>query len=314
MRLCVIDQVRERRLGLVVGVHRRKRSADHSPDDADRAQRDRRRDGIGEMDASESCTVRCLYHTHAVARLVCQRRAATHLRSRRRRLNDCTASYNVFSMSVFRLKQLAWRHAALFAYLVAGHQVEAKAQSVLIPAESVTAPADAGVVIFGLQAPAPAELSHIEQMTAHIRALTEGVLEASVEPQSLFEVALDDALALEIESVRLRALLRAVEQSAQPDPPQPRRGAKSVPVAEPVIATRADIEALDETQWQARMALDRARLAFYSLPADQREARLRAHAALVDTERAKESEAERQAREAEARTPTCARGASARIG
>ncbi|HEX5657853.1 MAG TPA: hypothetical protein VFX59_11690 [Polyangiales bacterium] len=109
-----------------------------------------------------------------------------------------------------------------------------------------------------------------------IRALTEGQLDTSVEPDDLFDVPLADEQAIALQAARIRLLLRAAEGDAE------------------VAQGR-----LDGGVWRARLELDRARLRFYELPTEQRSELLDAHRARREAAHPRESELARVAREAE---------------
>ncbi|MBI2372514.1 MAG: hypothetical protein HYV07_00810 [Deltaproteobacteria bacterium] len=122
---------------------------------------------------------------------------------------------------------------------------------------------------------------------AQIHALIDGELDLSVDPVSLFDVPIGDEDAVRVESVRVRALLHALDASAsEPKAPASR------------TSTLAPAGPIDPERWKARVALDRARLEFYSLSSEQRWALLEAYAARVEAARPKETDAERRAREA----------------
>lgn len=113
-----------------------------------------------------------------------------------------------------------------------------------------------------------------------LRALADGALATSVEPQQLFDADLSDAAAVALERLRLELLL------AQP-------------------STRADAgpgpdAGVDARRWADRLELDRARLAFLSLPDERRAALLADHAARRLAATPSESEEARRAREADA--------------
>ena len=129
---------------------------------------------------------------------------------------------------------------------------------------------------------------------ANVAALIEGTLDTEVDPQSLFDVPLGDATAIQIERVRMGALLSAVEESAAPVPP--RRG-RAQPEPSAAAATREAIESADPQRWQRRLALDRARAAFYDLGSERRAAILQLHAKRKAEAQARETEEERVARE-----------------
>ncbi len=115
---------------------------------------------------------------------------------------------------------------------------------------------------------------------ARIDDLIAGTLDVTVSPQSLFETPLTDEAALQVEALRMRTLLAAIDSAAEtPD---------------------TNIEAPDPALWRGRMELDRARLAFYSLDKTARDALLETHAERQEAAQPRETAAERQAREAEA--------------
>lgn len=96
------------------------------------------------------------------------------------------------------------------------------------------------------------------QATANgIRELMSGELPAAVDAAALFDIDLDDDAAVTLEAARLESVV--VEDRAK----EPATGSRAAP---------------DPQVWAARVDLDRARLAFYSLPAAERAALLAAHA------------------------------------
>src|SRR5262249_13645758 len=116
------------------------------------------------------------------------------------------------------------------------------------------------------------------------------------DPQGLFDVALDDDVATEVEATRLKLLLQHADE-------------------EPVV--RQDGGALhsagqERSLWTQRLELDRARLNFYALGPERRAELLRDHRARREAARPAEVEAERRAQQAEAerqRTLEAARAA-----
>ncbi|MBK7395040.1 MAG: ATP-binding protein [Myxococcales bacterium] len=151
-----------------------------------------------------------------------------------------------------------------------------------------------------------ADVVALRRTAAHVRSLTAGTLELEVEPGSLFDVALDEPRAILVEVVRLQAVVQ-VEPTTD-------AGAGHGDARDGAVPTDADaaedgsLDALGsgatapESLLRARLDLDRARLAFYLLPAETRKARLLAHLARQEAARAArpETEAEQRAREAEA--------------
>ncbi len=93
---------------------------------------------------------------------------------------------------------------------------------------------------------------------ARIDALIAGTLDVTVSPQSLFEIPLTNEAALQVETLRIRTLLAAIDPATD--------------------ALSTDIETLDPALWRGRVDLDRARLAFYSLDKTVRDALLEKHA------------------------------------
>ncbi|MGV3625359.1 MAG: hypothetical protein ACO1OB_31400 [Archangium sp.] len=88
---------------------------------------------------------------------------------------------------------------------------------------------------------------------AHVRALVAEALDPSIDPQSLFPVALTDEAALRLEAVRAAAFIRVAE------------------------TTPGELEALGADELRELLDLERARLVFYALPAERRR-QLLAHA------------------------------------
>jgi hypothetical protein len=116
-------------------------------------------------------------------------------------------------------------------------------------------------------------VAKLRQTARDLRDLSSDRLAASVTPQALFDVPLDDDAAVGLEAQRLRALLRDADSDAGA-----RRAAgvkRAVRDAGPVEAGAAEVP---PALWQARLDVDRARLAFYTLPAARRDALLEQHA------------------------------------
>ncbi|HTV24261.1 MAG TPA: AAA family ATPase [Polyangiaceae bacterium] len=130
--------------------------------------------------------------------------------------------------------------------------------------------------------------------TQQIRALTAGVLDDAVSPQSLFDVPLDDEAAIQVEVTRLRAIDAVATREAQ-------RRLDRADEGEPVDAGGSPANpGLDRALWRQRIELDRARLEFYSLGEPRRAELLRNHRARLEASHPREAEAARRAREAEA--------------
>lgn len=149
-------------------------------------------------------------------------------------------------------------------------------------------PLDAGPETQGEQ---PAADARIEP----IRALLAGTLEPSVDPQTLFDVSLEDEAAIQIEVLRLRAMLRAIDES-EAAPQSSRRAKQSKPAPEVPTPALADV---NDAPWRARLQLDRARLDFYALDPTQRKELLLGHASRIQAEALKETEEQRIARESD---------------
>jgi hypothetical protein len=151
-----------------------------------------------------------------------------------------------------------------------------------------------------------AESPLADPRTAQVRALLDQTLDIAVEPQSLFPVPLGDDTAVRLEAAKLTMLLKASSEAAPPAPPieasaKPRGTPTAAPPAASASssASAAGASAIPPSIWEASVALDRARLDFYSLPRQRRDELLRAHQARKDAVRTKESDEERRAREAE---------------
>lgn len=143
-----------------------------------------------------------------------------------------------------------------------------------LPVASSAAPTEQGAAEVDAGAPADPRLAATRTLERRLQALAEDQLEVAVEPQSLFDVPLDDPDAVEVEVRRLRAVVSA---STEPEAP---------PTTE-----------LGGALYAARLGVDRARLAFLERSQDERRAHLESHAArraAADAERP-ELAAEREA-------------------
>lgn len=169
---------------------------------------------------------------------------------------------------------LAW-----VALAVAGHARAAGAMQ-----DAGAPPADAGAI--------PAYAQDFRHQARQISDFLAGRLDGAVDPQSLFDVPMDASeQKMEVERARLELLLRGgvspkAAARAPGDPTQSTDrsgpGAKPSPSeVEPSLAS-APVKMPDTAAWRARLALDRARLAFYGLPAPQRAALVRQHEALKE--------------------------------
>ncbi|MEZ4599537.1 MAG: ATP-binding protein [Syntrophotaleaceae bacterium] len=131
-----------------------------------------------------------------------------------------------------------------------------------------------------------------------IRELVEGTLDAGILVSDLFDVRLDDEDAVRLEAGRLRALIEAADGRAAAK--SVKKGARKKDAQEKVGSP----DSLDPEVWAARLDLDRARLAFFSLSSEERAGLLAAHEEKrnLDAEAraaAELNESRRRAREAE---------------
>ena len=159
-----------------------------------------------------------------------------------------------------------WLLAALLLTLLVGAR-GARAGDGGAPDARVDASADAE--------PSPEATAHREA-AAHIHALIKGKLDLTLDPKGLFDVPLDDDATVALEARRLSLLLREIDAPA----PAP-SGVRAPPKghARPVDAGAArDAGGPASELWEARLALDRARLSFYSLPRARRHELLAQHA------------------------------------
>ncbi|MDP3237673.1 MAG: hypothetical protein Q8N26_33100 [Myxococcales bacterium] len=128
------------------------------------------------------------------------------------------------------------------------------------------------------------QLSH-DPRTAQVRALLEGQLDPTVEPARLFDLPLDDEVAVHVDAERIRVVLWA--SGARTDGGRAVEGRPAVTLEPEALAA-----------WQARLELDAARGEFYALPRAQRASLLETHAARVAAARPTETEPARKLREA----------------
>lgn len=185
---------------------------------------------------------------------------------------------------------------------------------------------DAEVDDAGTAAPRAGERQR--ELARQIRRLVDGTLDVSVQPSTLFDVALDDEGAIRVEAERLGVLVDGVERrhadagtdggvdagagdaistrrrraSRRRDAGPPDAGTDAGP---PDAGAANPLPPLDPAVWSARVELDRARLEFYVLPRERRAAILAAHAerqrqaAEVTTTAVELSDAERRVRQAD---------------
>ncbi|MEO8904880.1 MAG: ATP-binding protein [Polyangiaceae bacterium] len=137
--------------------------------------------------------------------------------------------------------------------------------------------------------------SSTDELTAGVRALIAGTLPVAVDPASLFDISLNDEAAVQIDRFRLSTLLHTIGDA---DAGAPRRVSAKSPSR--VTREQPDAGSVDPVLWHTREELDRARLAFYSLPLGARQVLLRAQAARVEAAKPKETDEEKAARQAAA--------------
>lgn len=136
--------------------------------------------------------------------------------------------------------------------------------------------------------------------TPHVQALIDGALDIGIEPQSLFDVSLGDEVALQIERVRVQTLLDSIEARERPAPSASQPSKPPRKPEPPSLPPPAPIETVDPGLWQARLELDRVRLAFYKLSPERRAELLHDHEKRREAAKPRETEEEKRLREAEA--------------
>lgn len=99
----------------------------------------------------------------------------------------------------------------------------------------------------------------LETTAAAVLELVDDELPAQADPQALFDVSLEDEEAIDVERARLEVLLKTVDG--------PKKG-----------GSRPSAAAAGSARWSSRLALDRARLRYLSLPSSERRQLLQAHA------------------------------------
>lgn len=116
-------------------------------------------------------------------------------------------------------------------------------------------------------------IAKLHQTAREVRDLSLDRLTADVAPRSLFDVPLEDDTAIGLEALRLTALLRDVDADAGTRrDPGGKRGARDAGAVE------AGLSEVPPALWQARLEVDRARLAFYTLLPARRHELLAHHA------------------------------------
>ena len=132
------------------------------------------------------------------------------------------------------------------------------------------------------------DVASFRRTASEVRDLIAGRLDPETDPASLFEAPLDDERRVALDAARIEILL--ADAGARPH-------ARKVVVDAAAESFRTAEPAL----WDARRALDEARLAFYTLGVAERTERLDEHAVQREAARAAkpESDAERRKRESE---------------
>ena len=178
----------------------------------------------------------------------------------------------------------------------------ASASAAASAAPSVSA--SASVAATPPPAPEDLELADLRRRTTQIRALLDGSLEDDIDPKALFDIDLDDPRLLAVEIERLRRVLAEAEGEGETDPDAgpddagagnagPDAGASGDGAdagasgggaeagegggAEAAEGGGAAATDPDPVLLEARLELDRARLAFYELSKKQRDALFVAH-------------------------------------
>lgn len=133
------------------------------------------------------------------------------------------------------------------------------------------------------------DVAALRRDAQRVRAFLEQKLALDVDPATLFDIELSDERAVAVERRRLEAVIAegradAGTDASAPAAPPPRRGfPRIVKKGEPPdggadAAAEAAAPPIDPELWAARLELDRARLAFLSLPRQKRTALFDAHA------------------------------------
>jgi hypothetical protein len=194
--------------------------------------------------------------------------------------------------------------AHLLLWLVwLGISVVGRAPALAAAPDAGAPPADAGAL--------PTYAEDFRHKARQIRDFLAGRLDGAIDPQSLFDVPVDTSdEKMRVERERIELLLRRAQASP---PPAPAAETSAAPGAKPPplhtepsapsdrIETPDPIEAAELAAWRARLALDRARLAFYDLPAPQRVELLRQHRERAEQAQPADHDAARNQAEADAR-------------
>lgn len=122
------------------------------------------------------------------------------------------------------------------------------------------------------------EVSRLRAVTRQVRLLIDDKLDPAVVVSTLFDIDLDDDQALDIEIKRLRRVVAGATL------PSADAGSDADGGDAAVSDSGGDAAALpppamegDSARWEARLELDRARLAFYELPREKRSGLLERH-------------------------------------
>lgn len=163
-------------------------------------------------------------------------------------------------------------------------------------APAQTAPKESPKPASGPRLSARKEVAALQLKAAQIEALMNGRLSLEVDPKTLFHIDLTDPETASIEARWLSTIIERVggekkdpssveeegeevpakdEEEATAAPPD---GAAPTGAAKAQVLEYANLRKTDPELWRARLALDRARLSFFSLPKDKRTAVLARHA------------------------------------
>lgn len=192
------------------------------------------------------------------------------------------------------LRTLASR-AALLVVLLASNAHAQRDANAASDATAAQTPPDASPLDVSPVTPATSPgVSALRDRAAQVRALMAGQLALDATPQSLFDVDLsdDEAIAVEIQRLsRIAAFDRSISSDLDASSPPDDADASGQEV--PAVPQ-------ESARYQARAALDQARLAFYELPRAQRERVVQAHLARrSSSQQTALQEAQRRQREAD---------------
>jgi hypothetical protein len=164
----------------------------------------------------------------------------------------------------------------------------------------------------------PPDLLQLQTLAQQIADLRAGSLDVELSPESLFDIDLADERAIAIETRRLVAIIERADRDARQVPPLPSASASAGVALPPDVplpdagspdagspgadSSSIDYGALRETDpalWAARVDVDKARLAFYLLDADERRAILAKHSERQKAKTDAEERANKELSEAE---------------